>query len=53
MYNAMSNNLFKMDAAIKNGELSSVKECVDIVNELRISPPTPQPEHLDEKCKVS
>ena len=42
-----------MRAAIKSGELVSELECVGIVNELRITPPIPNPENLDEKCRVS
>merc|ERR1712222_260566 len=42
-----------MRAAIKSGELVSELECVGIVNELRITPPIPNPENLDEKCRKS
>ena len=42
-----------MRAAVESGELSSEFECVRIVNQLRITPPVPQPENLDEKCRVS
>merc|ERR1712212_194785 len=42
-----------MRAAVETGELLSEFECVGIVNELRITPPVPQPENLDEKCRKS
>ena len=45
--------LYQMKAAIKSGELASEFECVGIVNELRITPPIPNPENLDEKCRIS
>jgi len=40
-------------SAIASKELLSETECIGIVNDLRASPPTPEPENLDEKCKKS
>merc|ERR1711990_1435044 len=42
-----------MRAAVETGELLSEFECVGIVNELRITPPVPQLENLDEKRRKS
>ena len=43
----------QLRSAIASRELLSETECVGIVNDLRANPPTPEPENLDEKCKVS
>ena len=42
----------QLRSAIASKELLSETECIGIVNDLRASPPTPEPENLDEKCKV-
>ena len=43
----------QLKSAIASKELLSETECIGIVNDLRANPPTPEPENLDEKCKVS
>merc|ERR1711997_613411 len=42
-----------MRQAIELGELPNEFECIGIVNELRITPPVPLHENLDERCRKS
>merc|ERR1712112_677838 len=42
-----------MRSAIELGELPNEFECIGIVNELRITPPVPLHENLDERCRKS